>query len=150
GGMYGAAALLLGWFSVRRGSARHLVLTITFGFTAGAYLLLAADPAGASAPWMWATAHIVLPIGLIVALLGGPKILQTVFAPTEPRWRGALIAGGYIAAILAILYFGANSGTLPTLKDPTQLVWLGGVVVVLSAAAVALGLRRGRREDLES
>ncbi len=150
GGMYGAAALLLGWFAVRRGSARHLVLTITFGFTAGAYLLLAADPAGASAPWMWATAHIVLPIGLIVALLGGPKFLQAAFAPAETRVRGTLIAGGYIAAILAIMYFGANSGKLPTLKDPTQLVGLGLIVVALSAGAVGLGLRRGRREDLES
>src|SRR5207342_1481203 len=49
-----------------------------------------------------------------------------------------------------ILYFGANSAKLPALKDPTQVLWLGAVVVVLSAGAVGLGLRRGRREDLES
>jgi diguanylate cyclase (GGDEF)-like protein len=148
--MYGAAALMLGWFAVRRGSARHLILTITFAMTAGAYALLSVAPHGASATYMWATAHIVLPIGLVLALLGGPKVLRDAFAPPSTRLRGTLIAGGYVAAILAILYLAPQSGRLPTLDDPTQLIPLGALVVLVSAVAVGLGLRRGRREDLES
>ena len=148
--MYGAAAVMLGWFSVRRGSARHLILAITFAMTAGAYALLSVAPHGASATWMWATAHIALPVGIVLALLGGPKILREAFAPPSTRVRGTAIAAGYVAALLAILHLAPQHGKLLVLHDPTDLVPLGLLVVVISAVAVGLGLRRGRREDLES
>jgi diguanylate cyclase (GGDEF)-like protein len=148
--MYGTAAFLLGWFAIRRGSARHVILSLTLAVTAGAYLLLSARPHAAGATYMWAVAHIVLPIGLIGALLGGPKALRTAFTEPSTRLRATAIAGGYIVALLAILYFAPIRGRLPLLKDPTQVVPLALLVVVISAAAVGLGLRRGRREDLES
>jgi diguanylate cyclase (GGDEF)-like protein len=148
--MYGAAAFLLGWFAIRRGSARHLILSLTFAVTAGAYLLFSARPHAAGATYMWAVAHVVLPIGLVGALLGGPKALRTAFAEPSTRLRGTAIAGGYIVGLLVILYFAPIRGKLPVLQDPTNEVPLALLVVVISAAAVGLGLRRGRREDLES
>ncbi len=148
--LYGAAAFLLGWFAIRRGSVRHLILSLTFGIAAGAYLGLSVHPTAAGATYMWAVAHIVLPIGVIAALLGGPKFLRDAFAQPSTRLRGTAIAGGYIAALLVILYFAPMRGKLPVLKDPTQVVPLCLLVVAISAAAIGLGLRRGRREDLES
>ncbi len=149
-GTYLVAALLLGWFSVRRGSARHLVLSITFALTAGAFALLTLHPHGASAPWMWVTAHVALPIGIVLSLLGGPRILREAFAPPSTRVRGAAIAAGYAVGVLAVIYLGALRGRLPALDDPTTVAPLGLGVAVISAVAVGIGLRRGRREDLES
>jgi diguanylate cyclase (GGDEF)-like protein len=148
--MYAVAGLMVGWFAVRRGSARHLILAIAFAFTAGAVALQSVHPHGLSAPWMWATAHVVLPVGIILALLGGPKPLRDAFAVPSTRVRGAMIAAGYVAALLAILYLAPLRGKLPTLHDPTTMVPLGLIVVAISGAAVVIGLRRGRREDLES
>lgn len=148
--MYAAAAFLLGWFAIRRGSARHLILSLTFAVTAGAYLLLSARPHAAGATYMWAVAHIVLPIGVIGALLGGPKALRNAFAEPSTRLRGTAIAGGYLAGLLVILYFAPMRGRLPVLQDPTNETALALLVIAISAGAVGLGLRRGRREDLES
>jgi diguanylate cyclase (GGDEF)-like protein len=149
-GVYLAAALMLGWYAVRRGSARHLVLSITFAFTAGAFALFTVHPHGAGAPWMWAAAHVVLPVGIVLALLDGPRILREAFDAPSTRLRGAAIAAGYVVALLAVLYIAAVRGRLPALGDPTTLVGLGLVIVLISAVAVGIGLRRGRREDLES
>lgn len=149
-GMYAVAGLMLGWYAVRRGSARHLILSITFALTAGAFALQSARPHGVSAPWMWATSHVLLPLGIVLALLGGPKVLREAFAPPSKRVRGASIAAGYVVSLLAIVYLAPLRGDLPTLHDPTTIVPLGLVVVAISGVAVAMGLRRGRREDLES
>ena len=106
--------------------------------------------------WLWAAGHAGLPIGLAVALWGGPPaVRRRLAAPTTRRGRvvaGALtaVAAATVALTAAILALGAR---LPDVTVRGELSHLGLVAgpLVLGAdlAALVLVARRGRRSELE-
>jgi diguanylate cyclase (GGDEF)-like protein len=106
--------------------------------------------------WLWAAGQAGLPIGLALALWGGPPaVRRRLAAPTTRRGRvvaGALaaVATATVALAYAILALGDR---LPGVSDGGKLSQLGLIAgpLVLGAdlAALVFVARRGRRTDLE-
>jgi diguanylate cyclase (GGDEF)-like protein len=160
-------ALLLVRF-LARGSSPLLGLAAAYfgaGLLAAVHLLVlpgalrAGGPIvtdGQSAVWLWAAGNASLPLGLALALWGGPaSVRRALSAPTTRRGLAAavvgttvvVVVGGLTAALIAL------GGSLPAIVDDGRLSTLGVVAGSLVLAADLLALvvvaRRGRRSPLE-
>jgi diguanylate cyclase (GGDEF)-like protein len=112
---------------------------------------------GEQAPaWLWAIGHGVLPLGLAVALWGGPtRARRRLAGPTARRGRAVVLAYLFVAvtvAGVAALVIGLDS-SLPVVIDGDRLSTLGlvgaSVVLTLDLLALTVVARRGRRDAIE-
>jgi diguanylate cyclase (GGDEF)-like protein len=162
------AALLATQF-LGRGSAQLLGLGAAYlaaGLLAAVHLLvlpgaLAHDgllgAGGDQAPaWLWAIGHGGLPLGLAIALWGGPMSARRRLAgPTARRGRAVVLAYCFVAATVAGLTWLviALDSSLPTVIDGDRLSTLGligaSVVLTLDLLALVVVARRGRRNAIE-
>jgi diguanylate cyclase (GGDEF)-like protein len=109
-----------------------------------------------AAVWLWAIGHGGLPLGLAVALWGGPASTRRRLAgPTARRGRAVVLAFSVVAATVAgLAWLVVGLGTsLPTVIDGGRLSTLGLVgaltVLVLDLLALVIVARRGRRNAIE-
>lgn len=112
---------------------------------------------GDQAPaWLWAIGHGGLPLGLAIALWGGPlNARRRLAGPTARRGRAVVLAYAFVAATvggLAWLVTGIGAA-LPTVVDDDRLSTLGligaAVVLALDLLALVVVARRGRRNAIE-
>ncbi len=112
---------------------------------------------GDQAPaWLWAIGHGVLPLGLAVALWGGPANARRRLAgPTARRPRAVVLSFSFVTATVAgiawlVIGLGAS---LPTVVEDGGLSALGliGAAIILAFDLLALIVvaRRGRRTAIE-
>jgi diguanylate cyclase (GGDEF)-like protein len=137
-------AVLLAQQFAARGGARPLLLAIAYLVTGLAVLgdgVLGGAPASS---WLWAAAHVALPVGLIAALSGGARSARRRLAdPALRRARTALVALAASAAAAVALW--PVAAALPHVSEAA----LGPFVGALAAAAIVVVARRGRRGDHE-
>jgi diguanylate cyclase (GGDEF)-like protein len=162
------AALLVTQF-LGRGSSQLLGLAAAYlaaGLLAAVHLLVVPGAlthdgllgAGGdqAAAWLWAIGHGGLPLGLAIALWGGPASARRRLAgPTARRGRAVVLASSFVAltvAGLAWLVIGLGT-SLPTVIDGDRLSTLGligaAVVLTLDLLALVVVARRGRRSVIE-
>src|SRR5215218_1999818 len=112
---------------------------------------------GEQAPaWLWAIGHGWLPLGLAIALWGGPLSARRRLAgPTARRGRAVVLAYTFVTAAiagLAALVIALDS-SLPTVVDGDRLSTLGligaSAVLTLDLLALTVVARRGRRNEIE-
>jgi diguanylate cyclase (GGDEF)-like protein len=162
------AALLATQF-LGRGSSQLLGLATAYlaaGLLAAVHLLVLPGAVshngllgtgGEQAPaWLWAIGHGVLPLGLAVALWGGPVDARRRLAgPTARRGRAVVLAFSFVAATVAgLVWLIIGLGTsLPTLIEDNRLSALGligaSTVLALDLLALVVVARRGRRNAIE-
>ncbi len=162
------AALLATQF-LGRGSSQLLGLAAAYlaaGLLATVHLLVLPGAvthdallgaAGDQAPaWLWAIGHGVLPLGLAVALWGGPAGARRRLAgPTARRGRAVVLSFSFVTAAvagLAWLVIGLGA-SLPTVVENGGLSALGligaALVLALDLLALLVVARRGRRTMIE-
>ncbi|MET0603371.1 MAG: sensor domain-containing diguanylate cyclase [Baekduia sp.] len=162
------AALLATQF-LGRGSSQLLGLAATYlaaGLLATVHLLVLdgavthdalLGAAGDQAPaWLWAIGHGMLPLGLAVALWGGPADARRRLAgPTARRGRAVVLSFSFVTATVAglawlVISLGAS---LPTVVEDGGLSALGligaALVLALDLLALLVVARRGRRTAIE-
>jgi diguanylate cyclase (GGDEF)-like protein len=112
---------------------------------------------GDQAPaWLWAIGHGMLPLGLAVALWGGPADARRRLAgPTARRGRAVVLSFSFVTATvvgLAGLVLGLGA-SLPTVIKDGRLSALGligaAIVLALDLLALLVVARRGRRTAIE-
>ena len=112
---------------------------------------------GDQAPaWLWAIGHGGLPLGLAIALWGGPLSARRRLAgPTARRGRAVVLAFSFVAvAVAGLAWLVIGLGTsLPTVIDGDRLSTLGligaSAVLALDLLALVVVARRGRRNAIE-
>jgi diguanylate cyclase (GGDEF)-like protein len=161
------AALLAVQF-LGRGTSQRLLLACAFlgaGLLAVVHLLVAPGAltndgvlaAGDQAPaWLWAIGHGGLPLGLAVALWGGPAVVRRRLAgPTARRtralvWAFLVVFLGACALAYAVVALGSD---LPTVVKDRRLssfgVAVGPLVIGVDLLALVVVARRGRRSAIE-
>ena len=161
------AALLTTQF-LGRGSSQLLGLGAAYlaaGLLAAVHLLVLPGAlthdglfaGGDQAPaWLWAIGHGGLPLGLAIALWGGPLSARRRLAgPTARRGRAVVLAYSFVAAIVAgLAWLVIGLGTaLPTVTNGDRLSTLGligaATVLALDLLALVVVARRGRRNAIE-
>jgi diguanylate cyclase (GGDEF)-like protein len=162
------AALLATQF-LGRGSSQLLGLAAAYlaaGLLAAVHLLVLPGAvthdallgtSGDQAPaWLWAIGHGMLPLGLAVALWGGPADARRRLAgPTARRGRAVVLSFSFVTATvagLAWLVIGMGA-SLPTVVEDGGLSALGligaALVLALDLLALLVVARRGRRTAIE-
>ncbi|MBI5106863.1 MAG: GGDEF domain-containing protein, partial [Solirubrobacterales bacterium] len=142
-------ALLLQQF-LSRGTSRLLGLAATYLFCALAAAAqgLLASPAD-TPTWPWMAWQAGLPVGLALAMWGGPRATRRRLAAYDlRRGRAAALALGGVALLAAA--GAAADGVLPAVgADGGPTTAAGALVLAIDLPALAFLLRRGRRDALE-